>query len=77
VASLQQEDGSFAGDAWGEIDTRCEPLPDRTTRPQLRRLSLMPRSKALTLSLTPGSMALTLQLTPGSMAHLAALSPKP
>lgn len=22
VASLQQEDGSFAGDQWGEIDTR-------------------------------------------------------
>ena len=22
VASLQQEDGSFAGDKWGEIDTR-------------------------------------------------------
>ena len=23
VQSLQQPDGSFAGDAWGEIDTRC------------------------------------------------------
>ena len=22
VASLQQDDGSFAGDEWGEIDTR-------------------------------------------------------
>ena len=24
VSKLQQPDGSFAGDAWGEIDTRCE-----------------------------------------------------
>ena len=23
VASLQQADGSFAGDSWGEVDTRC------------------------------------------------------
>ena len=26
VQSLQQPDGSFAGDAWGEIDTRCSKL---------------------------------------------------
>ncbi len=27
VKSLQQPDGSFAGDAWGEIDTRCQETP--------------------------------------------------
>jgi geranylgeranyl transferase type-2 subunit beta len=27
VKSLQQPDGSFAGDNWGEVDTRCNNLP--------------------------------------------------
>lgn len=31
VKSLQQPDGSFAGDSWGEIDTRCQKLPHLLT----------------------------------------------
>jgi geranylgeranyl transferase type-2 subunit beta len=26
VKELQQDDGSFVGDKWKEVDTRCKPL---------------------------------------------------
>lgn len=48
ILSLQQEDGSFFGDIWGEVDTRCaQPSPpegcktNELTRVALVRVTMM------------------------------------